>query len=304
MILRPPRLDAREYKLLLSSTAARSDPDARRAISREADARAVWERVVSVLARRNSTNGPAPFPASGSLATAKTRIIQFWDTDQGTFDAAGVSVRWRADQARDAGELTLKLRTPDLFVAAAAAALPETNKSVKTKLEEDISPLAIAASGGDTPHACFASPPSMRSRFSLSMETNLEQCPRLMKDLLALFPSLPALIGRDIDAATLAEPLIGGPRIRETVYKGATVDFGDGFSGAFALSVWDLETTSPAHIAELSYRCKLADGTMTLAAARRAGDLFVTLQSELADHLDRQATSKTVFALPKPASAT
>jgi hypothetical protein len=290
MSLRPPRLDAREYKLLLSSAAAK-------------DARAVWELVVSVLARRNSKTGMAPLPVSGSLATANNRHIQFWDTDAGTFEAAGVSVRWRADQAGDAGELTLKLRTPDLLVAAAAAAFPEKSKTVKTKLEEDISPLAIATSGGDTPHVCFASPPSMRSRFSLSIETDLEQCPRLTKDLLALFPSLPALIGRDTDAATLARPLIAGPRIRETVFKGATVDFGDGFSGAFALSVWDLGAASTPHIAELSYRCKLTDGTMTLAAARHAGDLFVTLQSELIDHLDRQATSKTVFALPKPSAA-
>lgn len=292
-------IDAREYKLLLKARAF-SDPQT------VPTAAQFWRKVVMPIVK--STRG---FPRTAkaldlsTFSQEKRRSIRFWDTAAGTLTKQSLSLRTRIDATAEGeetatAEVSLKLRTPDLFVAAAHA-LPGTGRGVKTKLEEDVAPLSIrGAAGGRRAHTCLAEPRTVRTRFSRSTRMN-ERAPSSIGQVYKLYPTLKGYLqfGNARPPAS-AVKLIGGPEIHELVFDGAGVALGDGFAAEFTMTLWYFKAIdcSP-DVAEISYKCKTPDGHMSLGAARRAHELFIALQYKLGDLLDAEAISKTALALPR-----
>ena len=101
-----------------------------------------------------------------------------------------------------------------------------------------------------------------------------------------------------------AVELRSGPTIREFVFKGAKVRLGDGNVGKFALTLWRFEPGGPVpDVVEISFKCRITDGHMSGASARRALNLFNGLQEDLGDWLNQRNSSKTALALPSSCSA-
>jgi hypothetical protein len=216
------------------------------------------------------------------------------------------SLRERADlideQEDDTSrQLTLKLRTPDLSFTAMTD-LPGSRPGAKTKLEEDIAPIAVVAPAAKGKSVALAEPRSIRSRFSLSTSQSVrsEAFPKTLGALFGLYPTLkanlkqPASEQRDASA-----PLRAGPDIDEVVLTGAEVDLGQSVKGSFALTLWYFlpERTTPK-VAEISFRCALDGGQMPRAAAGRALSLFIGMQEALGGAVNLSETSKTALALP------
>jgi hypothetical protein len=288
-------LSGREYKLLLDPSRFQGNPlDV---------AAALWaDKLQPAIAARLDAQASGKPRHKGSFDSVKTRRVRFWDTAGHTLAGQGYSLRERAPQAGDPGgpprhRLTLKLRSPDLFVAAMAA-LPGSQPDAESKFEEDIAPLQVALPDVPGGAVAVAEAKSIRSRFSRSTDQSVAAggMPKTLGDLSALYPALGEALG--VPGGNPDAALRGGPDIDETVVKGAGVDFGQP-DGRFALTLWHFPSGSklPA-VAEISFRCELGDGGMSGDAARRALQLFCCLQTDLGDLVDRRQTSKTDLALP------
>ena len=117
-------------------------------------------------------------------------------------------------------EVTLKLRTPDLFVMASMR-LRGRDDDADSKFEEDISPLEVAVPGSRA--LAVADPPSMRSRFSQSTSQATGRRLDRLGDAFALYPSLEANLAEAGAAFAASDRLLGGPEIVETVFDGPRV---------------------------------------------------------------------------------
>ncbi|MDX2155212.1 MAG: hypothetical protein SFW09_01785 [Hyphomicrobiaceae bacterium] len=296
-------LDAREYKLLL-------DPAAFDAWDSEGGPERLWSgRIVPAIDKRLGLRSNGKPRYKGSLAAPKRRLVQFSDTEDGLLAANGFSLRRRSrpaagEAAEDAVELTLKLRTPD-HVVAALIELPANGAGARSKLEEDIAPLALVATGvrhGDG--AILADPPSIHSRFSRSTRVKAPR-PAQLGDVMALFPTLAdVLTALGAPAPAAGAPLVHGPAVQEVVTEGVEIVLGDDIDGEVAMTFCNLDLPdAPARSAELSWKCSLTNGLMPLSAALRAYILFTGLQFDLSDVLERRELSKTALALPKRVGA-
>jgi hypothetical protein len=288
-------LDSREYKLLLD---LKQFPAA---AAGEAAAR-LWEcHLKPIIATRMDPRRNGGSRAEGALASADARIVRFHDCRGRLLGASGFILRERlwpltAEAATDAErQVTLKLRLPD-YTVVAGISLPGSVAGARTKLEEDIAPLGTKPGGG------LASLPTRatHSRFSLSTTQPLGSGSALhsLHDVFALYPTLRASLWRRLDTSPSTDlRLLAGPAIRETVFRGAKVRLGEGFSAAFSFTLWQAECGSP-RVAEISFRCKLRDGRLAPQAAQRAHQLFTAMQVGLGDWVDRRDTSKSALALP------
>lgn len=291
-------LDAREYKLLLRAEKLGGDHDV-------ATARSFWERHMRpVVIGWAGSEKRASLAIDGKLDLDKDRLVVFSDTREGILGANGFSLRWRGSQESKDGEkrkreTTLKLRTADLYVAAAMD-LPGAKASAEQKLEEDIAPLAIMP-GPDRAkrEACFADPPGTRSRFSRSTRQKAD-LPCSIGAVRALYPTL----GVSIESLGGIVPgddetLIEGPEVHEIVYEGITVDIGDAPAAEFALTFWRIgKGARQRNVAEISFKCDLTQGDMPPEPAQRAYDLFVAMQTGMRDIVERSELSKTALAIP------
>lgn len=286
-------IKSREYKLLLAvAPFAGTDP--------QAALDAIWQQQIKAAV------GPFASIADAPIAIINTRHVQFHDTSTGDLAKAAISLRIRAAPSSGAGqadaiELTAKLRVADLFVAALSE-LPGTAEKARSKLEEDIAPLATLVQGDDgRRHVVLAEPRSMRSRFSRSTRQTVAAgaAPVTLGDAMALYPTLGDLIARAGAVPAAATPLVAGPLIQELVLAGPTLMLNGGATCELVFSLWHRADALDLPIAaELSFTVKLDDGRVALASALAAHDLFVALQTCLADIIELRFMSKTVLALP------
>lgn len=288
------RLKAREYKLLLDFSRFPSAMTAARA-------NAFWRRhVARVIDHVLDTKKGGGSRTKGEFKAPVTRRVTFWDTEEGLLAAHDYALRERADDPADASprSLLLKLRTPDMFISGAGNLAGKADD--QSVFEEDIAPLEARATGKARPSVVLASPPSMRSRFSLSLGVTCKRAEFTdYGGLSRLFPGL----ARDLRAqgarALAKARLHHGPVITETVFDGAEVKLGGDVTGKFSLSFWEFAHGRPVPgVAEISYKCRAVEGVVPLDAARRAYVLFTGLQQELGDRLNLRYSSKTELALP------
>jgi hypothetical protein len=287
-------LDAREYKLLLDGRRFKGAQPA-------AVVAALWQqRIIPIIANRLDATKSGKPRHRKEFAETERRQVRFYDTGARHLSDVGFSLRERAEQpAAGLPELTLKLRTPDLLIAAATD-LPGVAADAKSKFEEDIAPLIVAAGGpGHETHVCAAVPATSWSRFSVSTK---QQCtlPVTLADLFAHYPTLAThLKGLGSEGPAPAHALAAGAAITELLFSGAEVDFSEQAVGRFSVTLWYFApTTDVPAVAEISYKCKLQEGATPLMSAHRAATLFRALQEDLADIVDKSATSKTALALP------
>jgi hypothetical protein len=288
-------LKGREYKLLL-------DYSRFPAPLTEIKASAFWRKhIVRIIDKRLDDKKGGGSRASGAFDKVGSRKVIFWDTQDGVLAAHDYALRERTadpDDAEAERSLLLKLRVSDMFISGNADLVGEADR--KTEFEEDIAPLEVKTVGNAQPPVVLASPPSMRSRFSLSRAV---KCTRAdfadYAGLSGLFPGL-----ADDLAAQRASPrpkakLRSGPVVTETAFEGAEVKLGRNVTGEFTLSLWKFDLGEPLPgIGEISFKYAVADGVVPGDVARRAYDLFTGLQEELGDWLNLRYSSKTELALP------
>jgi len=292
-------INGREYKLLLKPKKFKTfkgDPSA-------ALANAFWtDHLKPIIQRHLDERSGRRARFKGEFDAAKIRNVRFWDTKGHTLASCDLSLRQRG-KASGAQEMTLKLRTSDLFISGLTA-VPGSEPDAKTKFEEDISPLQVQRSPSGPGRHVVADYGATQSRFSRSTTQSIDAVPSTLAQACKLFPSLkqnlmchdkPDGRKRDLDLKARLRP---GPAIEEHVFKGPKVDLGGGITGEFTLTLWYFEKRRRApKVSEISFKCEI-DGLMRLPAAQRAHSLFVAMQEELADWANTQDASKTALALP------
>ena len=295
------RLEAREYKLLL-------DPLRFKDAYGYPGVHAFWEKslkaiIAEHLGHRHS--GEARF--KGAFGRPTERAIRFWDTDDLVLARSDWSLRQRTkilngteDNAEH--ELTLKLRTPDLFIAAATVVATE-NKDVTDAFEEDIAPLGVTqldTSGKE--RVILSNPASVRCRFARAFSRKIHDQKPLgrLAEVYRLFRGLnDSLPESALGSVGRIARLHHGEVMLERVYDGAAVALGGGVDGRFTFTEWYLEKDPKVQrVAEISFRLAIPDGELARSAAERALMLFTSLQRDLGNLLNLRDDSKTALALP------
>jgi hypothetical protein len=295
-----PQLESREYKLILNPAKFAGPPQP--IVDR------LWKDVLQrVIAQRLDRTDDGEFRHKKSFSLKHERFVVFRDAlavigDKKTclLDASGHSFRDRTRVKDGRRELTLKFRTPDIFLAAQSTIGTESDE---IKFEEDIAPLivrTVTASNQDS--AAYARPPTMRSLFSRSATRRIKSEPSLksLADLAGMQPGLKAALRRaGVKDEALQAPLLTGERFHELVFSGALVDLGKKVNAEFDLTLWHIEGTAQPAIAELSFKYEVEDGEVDGGVAWRALVLFRALQETLGDWASPESETKTSLALPK-----
>jgi hypothetical protein len=170
-----PKLDSREYKLMLNPEKFASAPQ--RIVAR------FWDRVLKdVIATSLDRRKNDKRRHKGDFAPDQERIVVFRDTKGGELNANGYLLRERSRRNGGRRELTLKFRTPDIFLAAQSWIGTVAGDDVE--FEEDIAPLIKRTT--------FARPPTMRSMFSRSVTEKIKSDRAIcsLLDVTALIPNL------------------------------------------------------------------------------------------------------------------
>lgn len=295
-------LQAREYKLLLN-------PDRFAGAMSLERADQFWNSQIRSVVRTHLDKKKDGKSRHGrGFDPAKRRTITFRDTGNHRLYGADYILRERIDLDRDGNdaakpELTLKLRTTDLFVAADTP-LPGAQEGADTEFEEDIAPLQVSVTRPGHRCVSVAEPRSIRSRFAVSTTQTVPD--GLVVDRLGIaFELYPKLLDNLMltvrDEIRSDEALRSGPMIRELVFKNAEVDLGGDVAARFTLTLWyfDGETATP-RVAEISFKCRVEDGYLPRGVASRALALFVGMQG-LGDWVNFEEQSKTALALPPKA---
>jgi hypothetical protein len=122
MATRLRTINSREYKLLLKPDIIGGEP--------EIDAaNEVWRTHFAKIVEEVLGDG-AIHASKFAFSKTRKRKILFWDTPDGDLASRNYSLRERTERASPP-ELTLKLRSPDLFVASATR-LPSKGKTGST----------------------------------------------------------------------------------------------------------------------------------------------------------------------------
>jgi len=294
----PIHLNGREYKLLLKPTKFTGDPSVALASN-------FWNHHLKpIINRQLDKRSGGKVRSKGHFAAAKIRSVRFWDTKRHVLASCDLSLRQRGKTLDSDGEqeITLKLRTSDLFISGLTA-VTGSHPDAETKLEEDIAPLQVQLSRSSKGRKVVADYGNTRSRFSRSTTQPLaaDEIPGTLAQACELFPSLEKdLLRGDQRDFSLKTRLMPGPSIEEHVFKGPKVELGSGISGEFALTFWHFVGARRRipDVREISFRCSTDDGPMRLRAAWRAHLLFVAMQKELAGWVNAEDSSKTALALP------
>jgi hypothetical protein len=296
------QLDSREYKLLL-------DPAKFSGEQPEGIIGKFWDQQLKpIIAQRLDRRKNGEARDKGKFALDRERSVLFRDAGACVLNANGFSLRERVDLNNgqldnSTRELTLKFRTPDIFLAGTSE-IDAGGGKAKVKFEEDIAPLVehtVAPSGKIT--AAFARPPSIRSVFSKSVAQRLkpERAVGSLVDVAALYPGLLAKLKKSgVDGSMLNAALVSGQRFRELVFSNATVDLGDNVDAGFDLTLWypaEAKDSRPV-VAELSFKYKTDKGGVTEPVAWRALLLFRAMQEMLGEWTSAEQQTKTSLALP------
>lgn len=228
----------------------------------------------------STATGPLVLDVNGTLTTiAKERLIALLDTDAQHLRTGGYICRIRRALDEGRPEVTLKFRHPDRFVAEGRQM--KSRVRVEVKFEEDIKPPFV----------------SLYSFSATGMLTKKTPVPVTLGALTHLFPDLSKRLG-DVDGRLrLGE--VNGFSAREVLITGATVRLGakPKARAECALIVWydqQRPPTEPAAV-EFSYRYGNATGAYGSKVARRAFDIFATVQHDLTEWLDPAPRTKTAF---------
>jgi hypothetical protein len=286
----PPRLDSREYKLMLEPAKFSSAPQP--AVDQ------LWNSIKRAIADRLDRQNNGDVRHDGEFKPKPERFVVFRDTGSCVLDANGYSLRERLRAGNGKRELTLKFRSPDIFLAAQSWI---ANAGEDVKFEEDIAPLTIRTVTAAGERATFAQPPTMRSLFSQSATQEIDSGRAInsLPDLIALYRELgPALRRVGVGGGELQAPLLPGQQFRERVFSGAEVDLGENADAEFDISLWYGTSPTEPELAELSFKYKLRKGDVAASTARRAMTLFTTLQQHLGDWASPAHETKTKVALP------
>jgi hypothetical protein len=298
----PIHLNGREYKLLLKPIKFPGKPSVTLANN-------FWNRHLTPIIEKNldkRASGKARW--KGRFGAAKVRGFCLWDTKDHVLASCELTLRQRGKTPDPDGaqEITLKLRTSDLFISAFTAVTGSSPRA-RTKLEEDIAPLQVQLSRSHPGRKVVANYDATNSRFSRSTTQPItpDKIPCTLAQACKLFPSLKEdLMRRHQRGLDLKTRLVPGPAIEEHVFKGPTVEFGGGITGEFALTLWYRRTQrheshKKPYASEISFRSNTNDdGVVGLSAARRAHLLFVAMQKKLTGWVDTENSSKTALALP------
>jgi len=298
----PIGLMAREYKLLL-------DPKLFKNAYKSGGVQAFWERgLIPIIANRLDLRRGEEPRHEGEFGPPSERVIRFWDTkglflNDNEFSLRGRTklVQGREDCSKQ--ELTLKLRTPDLFIAAATAITSACDDRSEA-FEEDIAPLGILhrdPRGGE--RVVLSDPVSIRCRFARSFKCKLSPAKplRSLAAVLDLYPGLEAALAAPAGRTDWKNAgLVPGDVMLERLYNGASVKLGAGIDGHFTFTEWYLKD-DPAvqRAAEISFKLDIPDAGLAKISARRALMLFTNMQRDLAEIVNLQDDSKTALALPK-----
>lgn len=299
----PVEIEGREYKLLL-------EPSAFPGAASEKAAKEFWTASLKPLIDKTlGAKSDGGSRAEEEPKLAKQRVVLFLETGKQLLAERQFTIRARS-LVKDGvpapkAEITLKLRTPDVLLAADyCRTAKEANP--KTKLEEDIAPLAIASQGV----VVVPAKRSTFSRFSVSTKVESDAALQSLADALRAFPMLRGGLAMG-DRGPLADDLKlrAGPTICEWVFQKARVDLGP-VSAEFTLTLWYIfdEPLSPAlwqraasgsvnpSAAEISFDFDTPGGEMDPKAALRSAKLFAAMQADLP--MNARETSKTALGLP------
>ena len=223
---------------------------------------------------------PLVLETSGGLTTiGKLRLIMLLDTEAQHLRKGGYICRVRRPIDGERSEITLKFRHPDRYVAEGRQM--KSHMLVDAKFEEDIKPPFV-------------------SLYSFSATGRLRRhapAPATLDDLTYLFPDLSKRLDSVDGRLTLAE--VNGFTARELVVTGGRLKISAKSKAIVecALIVWydqQGSSTEPEAV-EFSYRYGNPAGRYGGKVARRAFDIFATVQSELTTWLDPNPRTKTAF---------
>ena len=223
---------------------------------------------------------PIVLETEGSLdKIAKQRLIVFLDSKAQHLRAGGYIFRVRRTLDGGQPEVTLKFRHPDRYIVEGRQ-MKSPRIRTKTKFEEDIK----------TPFV---------SLYSLSTRGRVgkKDIPASLDDVSRLFPDLSKRLRAVDGAAALSE--VNGFTARELVITGPLLRIGmtPTIHVECALIVWYNEkgaANEPVAV-EFSYRYGNAAGEYGGKVARRAFDMFATMQNDMTDWLDPNPRTKTAF---------
>ena len=254
-------ISRREYKVML---------DDRLFVDRK-EAAASFCRDLHSLAKRLRK-----VECDGEFDGSDKREIVFLDTIDETIHLNGFVFRQRTDVEVGKTEYTLKCRSPDRYVAAAAEVSAGKGFKGDEKFEEDIG-------------APFVS----RYSHSNTVE-NQDKEPETVKEAARLFPSL-AKLRRDGDECPDRLELrpVNAMRAFERVLRGPMLVF-DKTEAEVALILWSDGAKGRPLVAEFSFRYKHKEEDFDAKAARLAMEFFKELQRM--DWCLPEGRTKTQFA--------
>ena len=240
-------------------------------------ARRLWEDFVEAI-------GPFVFHADGVLDTiSKERLVAFLDTDAQHLRSSGYLFRVRRSLDGSRPEVTLKFRHPDRYVAEARQMKSRQIRAI-VKFEDDIKTPFVSLYG-----------------FSTRGRVGKKDVPSTLDEVSALFPDLARRLG-DTDGQ-LALTAVNGFTARELLITGPILTIGAKSRVVIecALIVWYDNSGPPdAPVAvEFSYRYGNPGGQYSGKVAKRAFDIFATLQSELAEWIDSNSRTKTALVFER-----
>ncbi len=240
-------IESREYKVML---------DHRAFFDRETAVSAFWAETAE-FAR---SCGVSP---EGELEETKQRSIVFLDTRNFTLNDNGFILRRRGKAGADKVEYTLKWRSDDRYVAAAADVRKgDVGSDEELKFEEDI-----------------AAP--FRSRYSRSNSIKVKadrQTPSTLGAAAKLFPALGTL-QRDLLPCQPETPLLAVNNVHafERVFAGPVLTFGQA-KATVALIFWSDGDEGRPLVAEFSFRYAAAEEEFPAAVAESAMKFFQSIQ--------------------------
>jgi hypothetical protein len=294
------QLDSREYKLML-------DPNKFVSTEVTSNVNSFWEHILKpIIAHRLDLRDSGAPRSKKNFELDKERKILFRDTESCLLDRNGYSLRERVlsngEQGTLTREVTLKFRSPDLFLAAETILNGSRNGS-RTKFEEDIAPIFVRSN--ETARV-VVQPHSMRSLFSVSAKESVGRDVALeaLRDVVAIYPTLKVNLRKaGVPDHSMGAKLINGIGIHELVFEGAKVDLGHDTDGEFALTLWypqsEANRSTPL-AAEISFKYDTDNGRVNEAVARRSLLLFEAMQEELRDWSNPEHLTKTSLVLPAP----
>ncbi|EMI17099.1 hypothetical protein RMSM_05973 [Rhodopirellula maiorica SM1] len=216
---------------------------------------------------------------SGRFDKFDQRTIRFLDTPDFSFRNNQLILRHRRPKGSSSdGEFTLKCRSEDRYLAAAADLRPAKKLNGKFKFEEDI-----------------AAP--FRSRFShsVTIASPTDGLPETVAKASRLFPLLGKL-PRDGGRCEGKTPVLGVNDFvpHEQVRKGLKLTLTPDVDCSVAVILWSHTSKGRILCAEFSFRYRDKKEQYPAAAAQTAYDLFAAIQK--LDWCHPNGVSKTQFA--------